>query len=368
MCLVMLLASTVGCNQEESAAKPEEYENKITVKSNLICKAVKDSPVVVRIEGYDLSKIEVCRRARALLTLMLNKQRKTKLGKREWSFLGSYCQGAADREISHAAIRHYLRENKLAANSNVISSVTHAFERNYGVRSKKLKRWHRVADLKYMLGKHGDQVDREIQGRVNYVTATNAMLKAEPVSVSDQEIDKRLREIADYNITASETNALVFARATNVWQEVIAKTISFEDAAKKYSEDIYIDHGCEWGMFTMDQLQDEPGVLAILPNLSVGDITAPVESDGGLAILRKDESDDPKMVTFSRIFFRLPLYYHEESREEAARNIQVEKERALINNKLKAIIETLKIEYPDGKDLFGIPGKMSGTEFESCWK
>lgn len=327
-----------------------------------------EGPVVVRIDGVDLTKKEVCRRARSMLTLRLNKQRKTTVDKKEWGFLNSYCQSAVDRELSRVAVRKYLDEHQVTASSNLVKTITRRFERTFGVHSKKLKRWHRVDDLKFMLGKHGDQVDRELQDWINYAAMTNALLTASPVTVSEADIDGRLQSIADYNTTATATNALIFARATNVWQEVVAKTISFEDAAKKYSEDMYIAEGCEWGMFTRDQLEDEKAVKALLPTLKIGDITPPVESDGGLAILRLDPSDEEKNITLSRIFFRLPMYFNEETREEAARTIREEKEREAINEQLKALIQTLKVEYPDGQNLFGTPAKMTNEDFQSCYK
>ena len=127
--------------------------------------------------------------------------------------------------------------------------------------------------------------------------------------------------------------------------------MAFEDAASKYSEDEYIENGCEWGCFTLDQLQGESGVLALLPTIKPGDITPPIESDQGLAILRKDEDDNDKTYSFSRVFFRLPYFYEEETPDQARAALHEQKCAGLVQSTIKENIEKLKIEYPDGTNL-----------------
>ena len=216
-----------------------------------------------------------------------------------------------------------------------------------------------------MLGTNAFRVDAEIRDRVDYATVTNAILAANPVVVTEPMVQKRLKEIADYNARAEATNAVVFARATNVWQKIVGKEITFEDAAKAYSEDAYLAYGYEWGLFTREQLSDEAEVLKLLPTLKVGDVTPPVESDGGLAILRMDASDDPDNVAFSRVFFRLPMFYTQETPAEARTVLKEELSRELISETLKDVASKLKIEYPDGTNVFS-SAALTPTEFSAC--
>ena len=366
--LALAFLAFVGCRREasetaEGAALPPPQKSAGAASATR--KAASDSSVVVCIDGQPLTRRDVVRNGKVMLTLNMNKMRRTKIGKKDWEYLTRYCAEAAKREIGRAAVRRYLADHRLTPDSNVVARLTRAFVRRYGVKSKKLKRWHTVDDLKYMLGTNAFRVDAEIRDRVDYATVTNAILAANPVVVTEPMVQKRLKEIADYNARAAATNAVVFARATNVWQKIVGKEITFEDAAKAYSEDAYLAYGCEWGLFTREQLSDEAEVLKLLPTLKVGDVTPPVESDGGLAILRMDASDDPDNVAFSRVFFRLPMFYTQETPAEARTVLKEELSRELISETLKDVASKLKIEYPDGTNVFS-SAALTPTEFSAC--
>ena len=366
--LALVFLALVGCRRDasetaEGAALPPPQKSASAASATR--KAAFYSSVVVCIDGQPLTRRDVVRNGKVMLTLNMNKMRRTKIGKKDWEYLSRYCAEAAKREVGRAAVRRYLADHRLTPDSNVVARLTRAFVRRYGVKSKKLKRWHTVDDLKYMLGTNAFRVDAEIRDRVDYATVTNAILAANPVVVTEPMVQKRLKEIADYNARAEATNAVVFARATNVWQKIVGKEITFEDAAKAYSEDAYLAYGYEWGLFTREQLSDEAEVLKLLPTLKVGDVTPPVESDGGLAILRMDASDDPDNVAFSRVFFRLPMFYTQETPAEARTALKEELSRELISETLKDVASKLKIEYPDGTNVFS-SAALTPAEFSAC--
>ena len=370
--LALVFLAFVGCRRDASETAegaalppPQKSASAASTTRKAASKAASDSSVVVCIDGQPLTRRDVVRNGKVMLTLNMNKMRRTKIGKKDWEYLLRYCAEAAKREVGRAAVRRYLADHRLTPDSNVVARLTRAFARRYGVKSKKLKRWHTVDDLKYMLGTNAFRVDAEIRDRVDYATVTNAILAANPVVVTEPMVQKRLKEIADYNARAEATNAVVFARATNVWQKIVGKEITFEDAAKAYSEDAYLAYGCEWGLFTREQLSDEAEVLKLLPTLKVGDVTPPVESDGGLAILRMDASDDPDNVAFSRVFFRLPMFYTQETPAEARTALKEELSRERISETLKDVASKLKIEYPDGTNVFS-SATLTPAEFSAC--
>ena len=370
--LALVFLAFVGCRRDASETAegaalppPQKSASAASTTRKAASKAASDGSVVVCIDGQPLTRRDVVRNGKVMLTLNMNKMRRTKIGKKDWEYLSRYCAEAAKREVGRAAVRRYLADHRLTPDSNVVARLTRAFVRRYGVKSKKLKRWHTVDDLKYMLGTNAFRVDAEIRDRVDYATVTNAILAANPVVVTEPMVQKRLKEIADYNARAEATNAVVFARATNVWQKIVGKEITFEDAAKAYSEDAYLAYGYEWGLFTREQLSDEAEVLKLLPTLKVGDVTPPVESDGGLAILRMDASDDPDNVAFSRVFFRLPMFYTQETPAEARTALKEELSRELISETLKDVASKLKIEYPDGTNVFS-SAALTPAEFSAC--
>ena len=371
-CLALALFVS-GCREDAQhpSAEPAGTNVVRAAESVKTDSAVTDAgPIIVRINGRDLTKREVVRNGKAMLILNMNKARRTKIGKKDFNYLSRYCRETVSREVGRAAVRKYVEENKLEASSNVIEMVRKDFARRYGIKSKKLKRWHTIEDLKYMLKKNAYRVDEELGARIDYAVATNAILKAHPVVVTDEDVQKRIQGIRDYNARAMVTNACTWAKATNVWNEVMANTNQFEELAKKYSEDEYISSGCEWGMFTRDLLADEEALGKFLPTMKVGDITPPIESDGGLAIVRMDESDDPKNLSFSRIFFRLPIIYAEETADEARQILIEERTKDEIGETLKEYAAKLKVEYPDGTNVFAhVKGSIvSPKELEECDK
>lgn len=309
--------------------------------------------VVVRIDGREIAKSQVLRDAKSLMQLMMNKLRVTKMGRRERLIFAHSCRQSVPLALNAAAVARYAEQNGVEVSSNVLAYSTSDFTRRFGVRSKKLKRWHTVGDLKYMLGSNAGYVDRLISEHARLVAVTNAIVTAHPIEVTDALVEERLKLISKSNLEAAKTNALIFVQATNLWKQIASGAMSFDVAATNYSQDAYIADSAEWGSFSLDQIADDPQLFALVPTLGPGDITPPIESDNGLAIVRVDEqSVDKKTYTFSRIFFRLPMFFEEETPEEARANVKGELETELVRKTLEAERAKLKVEYPSGEPLF----------------
>ena len=348
-----------GCEKKPDVS-PLSPEKGIRQSSTNEQAAVHDV-VAVRVDGKDLTRSDIIRNATVVLQLNMNKARKTKIRRREVQMMERNCRGAVGREIAKAAVSRYIRDRNLSVTTNVIKRVTRRFESQYGAMSKRLKRRHNLGDLKYMLGKNAFRVDEMIMEMARFETMTTDVIRAANIVISDKAVADRLGYIKMANKCAAATNAYVFAKATNVWKKIVSGELTFETAASKFSEDEYILEGCEWGCFTRDQLEGEDGVLALLPTIKPGDITPPIESDGGLAILRKDEDDNNKTYSFSRVFFRLPYFYEEETPEKARAVLQAQKCKELIQAAIKDNIGKLKIEYPDGTN---IVWKLTSQDFK----
>ena len=364
-----------GCGPADNTPAPENTQQPaVTSAVSKIAQAKAeprdDSPVVAIINGRTITRKDVVRSAKVMLTLNMNKLRHTQVGKREKAFLSRYCTGAVKREVGREAVRVYLAEQKLKPTDVALKAAERQFTKTYGVRSKKLKRWHTIDDLKYMLGKNSFRLDREIEDLASFTTATNHLLTTHPVVVTDEDVQTEIKRVRDYNLTAGATNAFVFAEATNVWRDVQAKKISFEDAAAKFSQDMYISEGCEWGSFTADQLgSEETALKAHLQKMSAGEVTPPVESDGGLAIVRLDERDSEQIMTLSRIFFRLPMFFDVPSEEQARQDLKTRRELQVVNDTFEGLAKKFAIEYPNGKNPFVENGKaveITLKELKDC--
>ncbi len=317
--------------------------------------------VAVRIDGKDLTRGEILARGKAVLLLNMNKARKTKIKKREIRALEKYCRSAVWKEIAKAAVARYVRDRGLEVSQEALRRATRKFELQYGAKSRKLRRMHNLADLKYMLGKDAFRADELIMDTALFEVMTNEVVRNADITITDSMIADRLKQIKLANERASATNDLVFAKATNVWRRITSGELDFEKAAAEFSEDEYISDGCGWGTFTRDQLEGEEAVLSLLPTLKAGDITPPLESDGGVAILRKDEDDSDRTFSFSRVFFRLPYFCDEETPKEARAALKDLMLHDAIQKAIKDSAAKLKVEYPDGTN---IVWKITAQDFK----
>ena len=307
--------------------------------------------VAVRIDGKDLMRKDILRNGKVLLQLNMNKARKKNIRKREVRALEKYCRSAVSKEIAKAAVLRYIKDRNIQVSTSLISRVTKRFEAQYGAMSQKLRRRHKINDLKFMLGKNAFRIDEMIVETARFDAMTNDVIQTANVNVLEEEIAKRLLSIKNGNQKVSVITQGVYEKATNVWKKIVTNELTFEDAARKYSEDEYISDGCEWGCFTRDQLEGEDALLSLLPNLKVGDVTFPIDSDGGVAIVRKDEDDNDKTFSFSRVFFRLPYFFEEETPEQAREVLKKRKYAELIKKALDENIAKLKVEYPSGTNI-----------------
>ena len=348
-----------GCDRRDVHEQVTE-EVDVSVKAKSDVPAV-HHPVAVRIDGRDITRKDIIDNGRAAMLLNMNKARKTKIRKREILAVERYCRSAVNRELAKAAVAKYVNERGLSVSSNELKRATQKFERQYGVMSRKLRRSHRLADLKYMLKDRAYVADQMIMDMAMFEVMTNDLISTSKTVVTDDMIRRRLEYIDAANFSAAATNAQVFATATNVWRKITSGELTFEDAAQKYSEDEYIGDGCEWGCFTREQLEDDTAVLELLPTLKTGDITPPVESDGGLAILRKDEDDNPKTYSFSRVFFRLPYFFDKETPEAAREMIAVQMTKDLVQGTIRDYVGKLNVEYPDGTNMVW---KLTSQDFK----
>lgn len=131
------------------------------------------------------------------------------------------------------------------------------------------------------------------------------------IAVSPEEIREHAERLRRYNEIAMATNRLVYARATNVWEELRGGA-DFAAAAKRWSEDTDTE-SCSWGTFPLSSMDEEPALRAAVGQLKPGAFTPPVEGDNGLLIVRLraiESGANPPLYDLERIFFQLAEEVH----------------------------------------------------------
>lgn len=187
------------------------------------------------------------------------------------------------------------------------------------------------------------------------------------IQVSADEVSNLARQVAEYAGIVKATNSLIYARATNIWQQ-LCKGANFHALANAYSED---QSGCkngEWGSFPLSALSDSPSLRSLVEHLTVGEITPPVEGDGGLLIVRLKKIDtetSPAYYDLERIFLRLPEPPPPHDRESIAKSLAEEKRKRALSEKLKEIRQQTHVtKFPHGNHRGGdsAPGSHNHEE------
>ena len=173
-----------------------------------------------------------------------------------------------------------------------------------------------------------------------------------PTNLPPEAIQRELADMRAYNAVMAQTNTLIYARATNVWNQLKAGG-DFKALARSHTEipDEVAEDGA-WGMIDDSFLRDDPALLAALKNLKPGEFTPPVEGDNGLMIARLDARDEDGSYSVSRIFFRLPLMIDYPTAEELVATAKAAHAKNLFDDLVRRLRATAKVAYPHGKDLF----------------
>lgn len=147
-----------------------------------------------------------------------------------------------------------------------------------------------------------------------------------------------------YNERMTATNVVIYARATNVWEQ-LKKGADFEQMVSKYSEleQEKEDKGL-WDTFDFQQLEPDPDVADYAKTLEIGKFSPPIEGDNGLMIMRVD-ARDAGTCTISRIFFHLPLFSEEYTEAELLKKKEADYAKEVVQRKVKALLKAAKVEY-----------------------
>ena len=114
-----------------------------------------------------------------------------------------------------------------------------------------------------------------------------------------------IQKILARNAELAVTNRLQHAKATNVWQKIVAGAdfVTVAKAATELPEEVEDD--CEWAVLDHRFLSEEPALHKWVKAAKPGDVSPPIRADGGLLIVRLDRLESEDAVALSRIYIRL---------------------------------------------------------------
>lgn len=267
-------------------------------------------------------------------------------------------------QLRRSAARHFVERELFLKYARIASLEPTVEERAEFLDS--VARQHKVKSIGEIYAKlPPDLVElfkADLEKSLVATVANNRMRKATPSAVTDEEVQEMFDKIALMNSVAAATNELVYARATNVWMRLERGEMTFAEAAEDYSEaeDETTTAG-EWGSFSMrdlDILGNEQALIDRLPKMKAGDITDPIESDNGLAIImlvgvHREPTGmgqgETAMYQLSRVFFRLPMFTDVPTFAELKESLSKHKVDTAVQRKLQRLAEASRIEGIDVK-------------------
>lgn len=263
----------------------------------VICGCSRDtSPVVAEVNGHVLRESEVNARATNIAALFLHKTGKVKgLEKIKEQFRSGYAKvWVEDRVLEDAA---------KAAGVEVPEALVEKC-RDAAFRNFRAKGDSGCDDFMKLSGFTRDLWEDQVMSSARRLVMKDYWAKQEPANLPTNYADKVIADIKKWNIDMAKTNALQFAKATNVWEKLKAGA-DFVKTARVNTENVdEIEDDCEWGSLDDKFFEDEPAVVNQLKAMKPGEFSPPIEGDGGIMILRLNFIEDDGSYNVSRIFFR----------------------------------------------------------------
>lgn len=204
-------------------------------------------------------------------------------------------------------------------------------------------------DLLKVPGVQADHLTQQVKAEALRQVVTDHLFAQNPTNIPDSYVGEQLENIRDYNARMTLTNAIVYARATNVWNRLKAGEAFVKLVQEATEVEDERNENGEWGTFDLSAFDQEPALKAALAALKPGEFTPPVEGDNALMIARLNERDEVGGLDISRIVFRLPLFYTAAPREEILKAAYDKYRKALFARKLKALLKNAVIKYEQQK-------------------
>lgn len=310
---------------------------------------LRPSDVVVSVNGASLTKSALLARVGTMDALRRRRRPNVKV-KDETANRLSLCRAYEPLFVEQALLEDWAKRENVAIPPATLKEHERRAFRNLRTKADKS-----LEDLFNVPGVAADELRGQIRGEALRKAVADALVAKNPTNLPPDFAQRELAGIRAYNAVMAQTNALVHARATNVWNKLKAGA-DFVATAKTFTEvpEEAEDNG-EWGTLDDQFLADDPALLAAIRNLKPGEFTPPMEGDNGLMIAKLDGRTEDGSYELSRIFFRLPLMVEYPTPEEIVATARETHRRNLFDELLKRLKATADVRRPHGQDLFKPP-------------
>ena len=255
------------------------------------------SPVVAEVNGYVLRESEVNARATNIAALFLHKTGKVNgLEKIKDSFRKGYAKVWVEDRVLEAVAK----AEGVEIPAEAIKKCQLAAFRNFKAKGDK-----GYDDLMATLPGFARELwEDQVLSEARRNVMKEHWAKLEPANLPTNYADKVIADMRKWNADMAKTNALQYAKATNVWEKLKSGADFVKTARLNTEAEEEIEDNCEWATVDEKFLADEPALMKQLKAMKPGEFSPPLEADGGILIVRLDSLEDDNGYTVSRIFFR----------------------------------------------------------------
>ena len=203
-------------------------------------------------------------------------------------------------------------------------------------------------DLRRKVGPLAKALDEFVRLQATEAAVRQCILSKNPLELPPNYANEQIKRIKAYNANMALTNALVFARATNVWEK-LKNGADFKKMARQFSElPQEAKEGGEWGTLGIQQLEPDEDLVKWAQKLQPGEFSPPIEGDNGLMILKLDSKRGEDCV-FSRIYFKLPMFHDLVNEEMIVKMKRQKHEETVLNREIKALVKAANVVKPKTK-------------------
>lgn len=343
--ILTIAALMAGCNQKETKVNSLSDEGTQTNETSSLkdiektettsSKERNDDKVIVEINREKLTYKDIQQDIElriAMLKIRAPKINKQVIDKARKDLL----RGAPRHFVQVVISKYYVLDNGIQIDDNLRAAQEKEIAKSF--------RQPNVDALKKHLSP--EQValfEKNLEDELYIVAAKKHIIEEANIDIGDDLVRANLDRISRMNEIAIATNKIAWANASNVWQKIESKTITFEEAQEDYNEAPNDDMRGGWATVRLVDLTDEPALRKALVKMKKGEYTPPIECDNGICIVKLEstrsannpddqndeepedaEIDDDPLLEYDlkRIFFRLAQEWEVPEFEEARRGIK----------------------------------------------
>lgn len=318
ICLIVLALFAAGCNRETK------------------------SPEVARVGRHILGQDELQARAEMIAALMAHRSGNTNDCER---IRQAFCTGYARFWAEDRVLADFAAANGIKLTEEQLERHRQAAFRNFRTRSDRDYR-----SLVAAVIRTPELWEDQVRSEALRTVMTEYWLKTDPPQLPEGYAAAKIAEMEAWNANLPATNAWVYARATNAWQRIRSGE-DFVKVAKETTdlrEEVADD--CQYGVMDAKMLEEDPKLLAALQRMKPGEVSAPVEGDGGLMVVRLDALAQDNGYEVSRIFFRLGQKVIPASKEDIEAHARSTQKQELFDRKVKELLRAAGYQFEQDDD------------------